>query len=63
MPLPDRFEINEWDMMRDFAGSVENEDHSETLLHAIHGKGAFRYFKDRVHDLALADAWHKFRDD
>lgn len=60
--LPDRFEINEWDMMRDFAESVRDEEHSRILLQAIHGRGAFRYFKDRVHDLGLADAWYKFRD-
>jgi hypothetical protein len=62
LPLPDRFEINEWDMMRDFAAGLENEDHAEALLNAIHGRGAFRYFKDRVHELGLADAWYTFRD-
>jgi hypothetical protein len=63
LPLPDRFDINEWDMMRDFATNQENEDHADMLLHAIHGKGAFRYFRDRIHELNLADAWNTFRDD
>lgn len=62
IPLPDRFEIDEWDMMRDFTAGLENEDHAEVLLNAIHGRGAFRYFKDRVHEMGLADAWYKFRD-
>ncbi len=62
LPLPDRFEINEWDMMRDFAAGLQNEAQSEALLNAIHGKGAFRYFKDRIHELGLAQAWYKFRE-
>lgn len=61
--LPDRFEINEWDMMRDFAVRVEDERKSEALQEAIHGRGAFRFFKGRVHEFGLADAWYKFRDD
>jgi hypothetical protein len=62
LELPGRFEINEWDMMRDFALGLDNEAHAEMLLKAIDGKGAFRYFKDRIHELGLADAWYKFRD-
>ena len=59
--LPDRFDINEWDMMRDFVTGVENDDQAESLANAIHGRGAFRHFKDRVHEFGLADAWYKFR--
>lgn len=62
LSLPDQFDVKEWDMMRDFAASQDNEEHADILLRAIHGKGAFRYFKDRVHELGLADAWYKFRD-
>jgi len=61
LPLPDRFDINEWDMMRDFVTGLENQDQAEVLSNAIHGRGAFRYFKDRVHEFGLADAWYKFR--
>ena len=60
---PDQFEIHEWDMMRDFADGVEDEAVSERLLNAIDGRGAFRYFKDCVHEAGLADQWYKFRDD
>ena len=61
--LPDRFEINEWEMMRDFALSVEDEAISGALLDAIQGRGAFRYFKDQVHARGLADPWYAFRDE
>jgi hypothetical protein len=59
--LPDRFEIDEWEMMRDFALSVEDEAISAALLDAIHGRGAFRYFKDQVRERGLAESWHEFR--
>ncbi len=61
-PLPDRFEIDEWAMMRAFALSSDDEAAKERLLHAIHGRGAFRYFKDSMHELGLADRWYEFRD-
>ena len=59
--LPDRFEVNEWDMMRDFALGVEDEVASEALLDAIHGRGAFRCFKDQVRQRGLDDRWYEFR--
>ena len=49
--------------MRQFADKLENEAQSETLRRVLHGRGAFRHFKDRLHKLNLADAWYKFRDD
>jgi hypothetical protein len=61
LPLPDRFDINEWEMMRDFVTGLENESQAEVLSNAIHGRGAFRHFKGRVHEFGLADAWYKFR--
>ena len=63
VPLPDSFEIDEWDMMRRFASGVEKEDASAALLDAIHGRGAFRYFKDTVRRLGLDKQWFAFRDD
>jgi alpha-acetolactate decarboxylase len=63
LSLPGSFDVNEWEMMRDFASGLDDEAQSEDLLNAIHGRGAFRYFKDRVHALRLADAWYAFRDE
>ena len=61
--LPDRFEIDEYRMMERFAYSVTDAAHSDRLQRAIRGKGAFRFFKDVVHDLGLADAWYAYRDE
>ena len=60
--LPDPFEIHEWEIMHGFARSISNSEVSNLLLNALHGRGAFRYFKDqlRVHD--LTDRWYEYRE-
>jgi hypothetical protein len=62
IPLPDRFEIDDYRMMERFAERVEDEAVSATLLRAIRGRGAFRYFRDTVRELGLADEWYAYRD-
>jgi len=62
LALPDRFEIDEWSLMRTYCENVKDETSRERLLDAIHGRGAFRMFKDAVHRLQLADDWYAFRD-
>jgi hypothetical protein len=62
VPLPDKFDVNEWDMMRDFATSQKDDRLAEDLLRAIQGRGAFRYFKDRIHDAGVEKQWYEFRD-
>src|SRR6266496_2751400 len=44
--LPTKFDIHEWAIMQDFSYTVEPGSIREELLNAIHGRGAFRYFKD-----------------
>lgn len=58
VPLLSKFDIDEYGIMRAFCYTVEDEEISGVLRHAIHGKGAFRRFKDAVHTLDLVDAWH-----
>ncbi len=59
--LPNKFEINEWAIMRDFAQSQTDQEATENLLRAIHGRGAFRYFKDKVNQYGLRDEWFEFK--
>jgi len=59
--LPTKFEVHEWAIMRDFARSVESDRIREDLLHAIHGAGAFRNFKDTLHRHRIESAWFAFR--
>lgn len=60
--LPDRFEIDEYRMMEQFAGGVADPSVRTELQDALHGRGAFRRFKDtvRCHDLAVE--WYGYRD-
>ena len=60
--LPGKFEINEWEIMRDFAQSQTDREAAEDLLLAIHGRGAFRYFKDKVDQYGLRDEWFEFKE-
>ena len=62
LALPDRFEIDEYRMMQRFARGLGAAERDATLR-ALGGRGAFRHFKDTLHQLGLAKAWYGFRDD
>ena len=61
--LPGKYEIHEWSIMEEFAHSVDDEAASDELLTALHGRGAFRYFKDTVRRLGILQDWYRFRDE
>ncbi len=62
IPLPGKFEIHEWSIMERFARSVTDAAVSDELDAAVHGRGAFRRFKDAVQRLGIADEWYRFRE-
>jgi Uncharacterised protein family (UPF0158) len=62
IPLPGKFEIHEWSIMERFARSLTDAAASDELDAAVHGRGAFRRFKDAVHRLGIADEWYRFRE-
>jgi hypothetical protein len=59
--LPDRFEVNEWNVMNEFCHEVKREDIRATLLQAVQGSHAFRRFKDQIANYNLWDEWNRFR--
>jgi hypothetical protein len=61
--LPTKYDVHEWEIMREFADSVESGKISEELLRAIHGAGAFRYFKDTLRRRGIEKQWFEFRDE
>lgn len=61
--LPDKFDINEYELMKEFCRSIDDDDIREEMLVAIEGRGAFRMFKHNIHRYNLADDWYKFRDE
>lgn len=59
--LPDRREINEYGMMKDFIETLSEGVEKETLAMAISGRGAFRRFKDTLYRFDLEARWYAFR--
>ena len=49
--------------MERFCLSIEDDDMCDDLCNAIRGRGAFRRFKDGIHEYGIADDWYKYRDD
>lgn len=61
LELPDRFEIDEYGIMERYCYAIEDEQVRDALLEAINGKGAFRRFKDKVHEKGIDKDWYQFR--
>jgi hypothetical protein len=59
--LPTRYEVHEWEILREFADSVESERIREELLDAVHGAGAFRNFKAAIRRRGIEQEWFAFR--
>lgn len=61
LSLPTRFDVHEWAIMDEFARAAEDPAVSDELLTAIHGRGAFRAFKDAVHRRGIQEDWYRYR--
>lgn len=62
LSLPTRFEVHEWAIMDEFARQADDTALRDELLTAIHGRGAFRAFKDALHRRGVQEDWYRFRD-
>ena len=58
--LPTKFEVHEWEIMKDFSLSMES-DIREDLLRAIRSAGAFKKFKDALRQHGIESGWFAFR--
>ena len=47
--LPTRYDINEYEMMQDFAETIEDTRLQNQLYISLNGRGAFTRFKDKRH--------------
>ena len=61
--LPDQFDIHEYSIMERFCLDLEDREKGTELYYTIKGRGAFRRFKDKIHELGLDDEWYKCRDE
>ncbi len=61
LALPSKFDIHEYSIMDEFCRSIEDRRLSDELRSKIRGSGAFRRFKDAIHERDVADRWYQFR--
>ena len=61
IPLPDQYEIDEYKIMEDFIDTVKDSQIKNQLFIVIHGRGAFRRFKDSSINYGMIDDWYKFK--
>jgi hypothetical protein len=62
LALPDQFDIHDWQIMKDFCGSVKDARLREQLLGLIRGRGAFGRFNASIKSLGIEQAWLQFHD-
>ena len=60
--LPTRYDINEYEMMENFAETIEDTKLQNQLYISLNGSGAFRRFKDTCINFDIINDWYKFRD-
>jgi hypothetical protein len=60
--LPSKFDIHEYSIMERFCYTVEDDELSRRLLNSIRGRGAFRYFKDTIHEYGIEQDWYEYRE-
>lgn len=60
--LPEKRDFREYDVMREFIDSLPDGGVKRDLAGAIHGKGAFRRFKDTLFYYELEQRWYDYRD-
>jgi len=60
--FPDKYEIREYGIMEEFCEIQGNPQAYNQLEQSIHGKGAFRRFRDTVDRLGMIKEWYTFRD-
>ncbi len=63
IPIPGTTSREGWEQMKRFILSLEGvDDETKSLLFdSIQGKGAFRRFKDTLHDFGMIDRWYEYK--
>ena len=60
--FPDKYELQDYDIMEEYAEAQPDPKIANQLLSAIQGKGAFRKFRETVTRLGFLEDWYKYRD-
>ena len=59
--LPNQFDVREYQIMEDFCQAFEDRRAGDELLRLIKGNGAFRRFKNAIHEIGVEKAWYEFK--
>jgi len=62
LPLPDKYEFNEYRVMEKFIVNLPVEEQADILFRAIKGKGAFHRFKVTLDRFALTNQWYEYKE-
>jgi hypothetical protein len=62
IPLPTKFDIDEYSIMERFCTSLDKQEIGDILYDLISGSGAFRRFKNAIYKYGVEDEWFKYRD-
>jgi hypothetical protein len=63
LALPSQFDINEYEIMENFCLEIENPKIKDIICRSINGSGAFRRFKNNIHNFDIQDDWYHYRDE
>ena len=63
LELPSKYEIHEYRIMEQFCLSQSDDERREELYQGIKGRGAFRRFKELIHEHGIAEDWYRHRDE
>jgi hypothetical protein len=61
LPLPSQYDIHEYEIMKRFCYTVEDDELRDNLLNGISGRGAFRIFKLMIYEHEITDDWYEYR--
>jgi len=61
LPLPSKFDIDEYRIMRDFASTISDDSLRGDLLDTIGGRGTFGRWKSMLARHGRMEAWYEFR--
>ena len=59
--LLNQYEIHEWNIMEAFAEAIQSERRQKRLLWALHGRKAYRHFKDEILNLGVDKEYYAYR--
>ncbi len=61
LPLPSQYDIHEYEIMKRFCYTIEDDELRDRLLYGISGRGAFRIFKDTIYEYGITENWFEYR--